>query len=283
MIQGAFPAIRIASGCLLQWAACLLATKLGLSPSAGFALASCAGLWHFRPSQELSSWAKAMRAGMFPASYCALWASVWLPSWTWGLCFLAGLLVYPRLDASTAPLWRSPKELGLSLGMALSTMDFKPGTALDAGCGLGDGVLAMRTAIPDAQVDGMESAWLPWIIAMLRCGKGISRIDMWSASWSEYDLVYLFLRPEAMPRAKEKCARELRPEAIVACLDFPIPDSLPLLVFEPKEGRQVRLYKAGELNQGHSLMPDRTADQGATFEEDSRALAVSMDKQTKLA
>jgi hypothetical protein len=218
---------------------------------------------------------------MFPASYCALWLASDVPGWAWGVCFGLGWLVFPRMDTGSAPLWRSPKEIGVSLGLALASEQWATKTALDAGCGLGDGVLALRTALPAARVDGVESAWIPWLMARSRCGAGIDRADMWNVSWSGYGLVYLFLRPEAMERAKNKCAMELDGGALVASLDFEFEGVGPWLALEPKEGRILRLYKVEALRMATGL--ERESDQGVLGAEGSRTVAVSIDKQTMLA
>jgi SAM-dependent methyltransferase len=81
---------------------------------------------------------------------------------------------------------------------------------LDAGCGAGDGLKALREAYINAQWIGIEFsrplAWVakfrcPW--AEVRCG------DIWLDDWGAYDMVYLFQRPETMPRAVEKAKAEM--------------------------------------------------------------------------
>jgi hypothetical protein len=50
----------------------------------------------------------------------------------------------------------------------------------------------------------------PW--AEVRCG------DIWEDHWGAYDMVYLFQRPETMPRAVEKAKAEMKPGAWLVSL-----------------------------------------------------------------
>ena len=246
-MRGWRPALALAAGCAAQWALCVGASRLGMGPSGGFALGCAAGIWHLRPASALPWSSKALRAGLFPLSYCALAASQGIPSWAWGACAAVGALVFPRLDKASAPLWRSPSELAMGLAAAYSGEEPSPASALDAGCGLGDAVLSMRAAFPGSKVDGVESAWAPWAIARARCGEGVELGDLWEKPWGGYGLVYLFLRPEAMGRARAKCADEMEPQSVVASMDFEFEGATPWDAVEVRAGRVLRLYRVGEL------------------------------------
>ena len=80
--------------------------------------------------------------------------------------------------------------------------DLRGCRVLDAGCGLGHGLQALRHAYPKAQFYGIEwSATLRWLCALRLPWARISRGDIWLADWSGYQMVYLFQRPESMARA----------------------------------------------------------------------------------
>ncbi|HMC15449.1 MAG TPA: class I SAM-dependent methyltransferase, partial [Albitalea sp.] len=72
----------------------------------------------------------------------------------------------------------------------------------------------------------------------------VSRADIWSVDWSAYNLVYLFQRPESMPRAADKAGRELRPGAWLASLEFAVPELTAQKVLSCPDGRRVWLYQA---------------------------------------
>ena len=80
---------------------------------------------------------------------------------------------------------------------------------------------------------------------MARCRFArVRRGDIWAASWSPYRMVYLFQRPETMPRAVEKAARDLAPGAWMASLEFEARDLEPQQVLRCPDGRPVWLYQA---------------------------------------
>jgi hypothetical protein len=243
-----YPAMRLAVATLAQWVVCIGAIRSGMPASAGFALGCALGLGHLRPGS--ASWTvKALRSGLFPISYCALWMSLSAPSWIWGAMAIGGAMVFPKLDRMSAPLWRSPAEVSTALGVALAHLEIDPTKVLDPGCGLGDGLTALRSALPRAEIEGIEAAWLPWLIARWRFGDTVERGDMWDKSWARYDMVYLFLRPEAMERARSKIFLEMYPDSIVASLDFEFDGVDCVDEREVKSGRILRLYKAKSLGE----------------------------------
>lgn len=57
-------------------------------------------------------------------------------------------------------------------------------------------------------------------------------------------MVYLFQRPESMPRAADKAARELRRGAWLASLEFAVPAFTATQVLYCADGRRVWLYQS---------------------------------------
>ena len=226
-----------------------MAARLGLGSSAGFAMACTAGIWHFRPrNNDGRPWRKILAAGMFPLSFCAQFISQDVSTLWWAACALLGGVVFPRLDEISAPLWRSPRESAMGLHGLLADKSNTIKKALDAGAGLGDAMAALLMVMPHAKIEGMESAWLPWKVCQWRFGNSVHRVDFWKQSWASYDLVYLFLRPEAMGKAKEKCMSELKSDAWVVCMDFEFEGCDSLASVEIKPGRYMRLYAVANLS-----------------------------------
>jgi trans-aconitate methyltransferase len=118
-------------------------------------------------------------------------------------------------------------------------------TVLDAGCGLGHGLQALRLAYPAAELHGLEWSWpLRWLCA-LRCPWArVRRGDIWKADWSAYDMVYLFQRPESMGRAVDKARAELRPGAWLVSLEFEAPQAITSASWRTPGGKMVWLYRA---------------------------------------
>ncbi len=201
---------------------------------AGCALGTLASLWGTR------WWRRVLIALGFPLSL-ALTGAAALPAWAWLIPLLLLLAVYPLNAWRDAPLFPTPA--GALQG--LETLAPLPPEArvLDAGCGLGDGLRALRQAYPQARLDGLERSWpLRWLCA-LRCPWArVRQGDIWLADWSSYQLVYLFQRPESMTRALVK-AGEMAPGSWLVSLEFPLPGVAPQAQWPVREGgRMVWLY-----------------------------------------
>lgn len=164
------------------------------------------------------------------------------PQWPWLLPLAALLLLYPTRAWRDAPLFPSPPG---ALDRAAARIALAPAArVLDAGCGHGAGLRALRRAWPQAAVEGVEwSAALAWI-ARLRCPWArVRRGDLWRDNWSGYALVYLFQRPESMPRAWCKAQAELPAGAWLASLEFAVPGQRPTLRLAAGGGRTLWLYR----------------------------------------
>lgn len=164
------------------------------------------------------------------------------PAWVWLLPLALLVLLYPPGSWRDAPLFPTPAHAldGLAEQVPLPLA----GRVLDAGCGLGDGLLALERAWPEVKVYGIERSWPLRVVCGLRCRHAhVRQGDMWRHSWSAYDLVYLFQRPESMDRAWDKAQHELRPGAWLASLEFAVPDVDPTLAWPCPDGRTVWLYQ----------------------------------------
>ncbi|MET0383552.1 MAG: class I SAM-dependent methyltransferase, partial [Burkholderiaceae bacterium] len=134
--------------------------------------------------------------------------------------------------------------LGEHIGLAASA------SLLDAGCGLGHGLRALRAEWPRARIDGVEWSWPLALAAKSRCPWArVRRGDMWRGSWAGHDLVYLFQRPESMARALAKAHAEMRPGSWLVSLEFEAVGRVPhAVVRRPcggREGRPVWIYRVG--------------------------------------
>ena len=164
------------------------------------------------------------------------------PAWTWLL--LLGLLIvlYPPGTWRDAPLYPTPP--GAFDGLAARVPLPLAGHVLDAGCGLGDGLLALERAYPEVHLHGMERSWpLRWACAWRVRQAHVRQGDIWAHDWSAYDMVYLFQRPESMPRAWSKAQTDLCDGAWLASLEFAVPQIDPSQVWTCPDGRTLWLYR----------------------------------------
>lgn len=222
------------------WALFVGAQAVGLSAWVAMALASgwgvvlsvWGGTW----------WRRAMIGVGFPLSLALLGAGT-LPAWAWLLPLMLLLLIYPLNAWRDAPLFPTPAHALRDLAAQAPLSE--GARVLDAGCGLGDGLKALREAYPQAQLHGLEWSWPLRALCALRCPCArVRQGDIWRADWSGYALVYVFQRPESMARAVAKARRELQPGSWLVSLEFEAIELQPQATAQCPDGRTLWLYCA---------------------------------------
>jgi len=179
----------------------------------------------------------------FPLSMLASSNTLHAPPLAWLMLLLLIVLVYPRKAWRDAPLFPTPKKALKQLPDHIPLLG--GARILDAGSGMGDGLIALRDAYPRADLHGLEMSWPLRLLSALRCSFArIRQGDIWLADWRSYDLVYLFQRPESMPRAVEKAEAELRRGAWLVSLEFEARELVPHAVVDTPHGRTVWIYQA---------------------------------------
>jgi SAM-dependent methyltransferase len=212
----------------------------GGSPVLALGLASALGV---AASLLGDSWWRRVMIGLgFPLSLLLTQAAS-LPAWVWLLPLLALLLIYPLNAWRDAPLFPTPghalKDLAAQAELATGAL------ILDAGCGLGDGLKALRSAYPQAQLSGIEWSWPLRALCAMRCPwANVHQGDIWMVDWSGFDMVYLFQRPESMPRAVAKAGAELKPGAWLVSLEFEAQHLRAHAVLQTVQGKPVWVYRA---------------------------------------
>ena len=230
------------------WA--LFAVLRGVPASGGLAplLATALGVVLALPAS--TPWRRVFVAAGFPLSLFAAGVAGTMPGWAWLVA--GGLLaaLYPLNAWRDAPLFPTPP--GALAGLAGLAPLHDGAQVLDAGCGLGDGLRELRREYPRVRLAGIEWSWPLCVLCALRCRFAtVRRGDLWRADWSGADLVYLFQRPESMPRAAAKAASEMRADAWLVSLEFEIPGASAERVLQCANGRRVWLYRPrATINEG---------------------------------
>ena len=187
-------------------------------------------------------WRRLAMAAGFPLSLL-LSGAVAIPAWVWLIPLALIVLVYPMNAWRDAPLFPTPFDALRTLAQHAPLPD--GARVLDAGCGLGHGLRALRAAYPTARFAGTEWSWPLRVLTALICPWAtIRQGDMWKDDWSSYDMVYLFQRPESMPRAAAKAIAELKPGAALVSLEFPALELTPTARVEQVAGKPVWIYQA---------------------------------------
>ncbi len=241
------PALRWPLPALLAWAAGWVATlallRSGALPPA-LAVATGIGVAALPALFATTFWRRVIVAAGFPVSLLATGVGGALPAWTWLLPLAALALAYPVTAWRDAPVFPTPRDAlaGLDRHIALA-----PGASLlDAGCGLGHGLQALRAVWPMARVAGVEWSWPLTLATKLRCPWArVARGDMWRGSWAAHDLVYLFQRPESMARALAKADAEMQPGSWVVSLEFEAVGRRPHARMAMPSGRPIWIYRVG--------------------------------------
>ncbi len=192
---------------------------------------------------EESRWRKLFIFAGFPLSWAILQGSPEQSPWLWFLPIPALLLIYPPQTWKDAPIFPTPANAlqGIEKLVPINTKD----AILDAGCGLGHGMKALKSAYPQARIHGSERS-IPLVIACwaLHTWAKVSRADMWRQSWSDFKIVYVFHRPDTMPQAMKKAKSELKKGAWLLSLEFFDPDYTPTATWTCPDGRKVYAYQA---------------------------------------
>lgn len=225
----------------LAWSIFIGLRAAGLGAGAAFVVALlAAGLaaWTGR-----TPWRRLFMLAGFPLSLLVSGAAGAVPGWIWLLPLLLLLALYPLGSWGDAPLFPTPTEALNGLAGRAPLPD--GAVVVDAGCGLGAGLIALHREYPQVQILGWEWSWPLALLCALRCRFArVRRADIWARDWSGCDMVYLFQRPESMPRAVEKAAAELRPGAWLVSLEFEATQLQPQARLETVKGKPVWLYRA---------------------------------------
>ena len=180
---------------------------------------------------------------VFPLALVAL-SAVQLPSTIYLIAFLVLLVLYwstfrtqVPFYPSTAATWHAVAAL-LPKGRQLRI--------IDVGSGFGGLAMYLAKQRPESEIIGIELAPLPWLCSVLRgrlsgsAGQFV-RGDYDAVDFGDFDVVFAYLSPAAMPSLWHKANAEMRKGALLLSYEFDIPGVEPDVVTEPS-GAGPRLY-----------------------------------------
>ncbi len=175
----------------------------------------------------LASWWRAIQFLFPPVLLLARQAAdaLALPPAAFLAIFLFMLLLYWSTFRTQVPYY--PSGRGVWDEVARRLPADRPLRIVDIGSGLGGLVLALARRRPDCEVSGIELAPLPWLASLLRARIAGSRArflrgDYESLNFGNFDVVFAYLSPAAMPRLWSKAAAEMRPGAVLLSYEFAI-------------------------------------------------------------
>ncbi len=189
-------------------------------------------------------WRRLMAALGFPVSALVLGWQGQAPGLLWLLPLALLWWLYPRRSWGDAPVFPTPR------GALDPLPEHAPLVAgarvLDAGCGAGDGLRELCRAYPKAHVEGVEWSRPLALLARWRVRRAsVRQGDMWADAWAPFAVVYVFQRPESMPRVWAKAHAEMAADAWLVSLDFAVPGVPPVASWQLPGGQFVWLYRPG--------------------------------------
>lgn len=113
-------------------------------------------------------------------------------------------------------------------------------SSIDIGSGLGGMPMYLAQARPQDTVEGIEIAPLPWLISRARAIISGSRArftlgNYHALHFAQYDVVFAYLSPAAMPSLWQKARTEMRTSSLLVSLEFPIPNLAPSQIILPNQ------------------------------------------------
>jgi hypothetical protein len=176
----------------------------------------------------------------------ALWCMFqWqLPNEIYLIGFLVSLGLFWTTFRSQVPFYPSRPIVWRQVAELLPKD--KPIRMIDIGSGLGDLVMHIADARPGSRVSGIEIAPLPFLLSKWRAWFRKStavfiRGNYQSLDFSEYDVIFAYLSPAAMPALWEKVHQEMKQGSMLISYEFEIPGVRPSLDI-PGKGHSPNIY-----------------------------------------
>lgn len=187
--------------------------------------------------RKMASWWLVIQL-LFPFAL-AFALALHLPSWIYLAAFVALLALYWSTFRTQVPFYPSGPATWAAVEALLP--QGRPLRCIDIGSGFGGLVMYLAARHPQHSFTGIELAPLPWLASLARAFLARSaarfvRGDYHALNFADYDLVFAYLSPAAMPALWRKARSEMNKGALLLSYEFPIPGIKPSFVRHPSEG-----------------------------------------------
>lgn len=167
-----------------------------------------------------------------------------LPSEIYLACFIVSTGIFWTTFKSQVPFY--PSRLAVWQEIVQLIPQHRPTRVIDIGSGLGDMAMYLANQRPLCQAEGIEIAPLPWVVSQVRSFFKQSRAqfkmgDYYDLNFADYDIIFAYLSPVAMPLLWNKAIQEMRPGTLLISLEFEIQQMQPTTIITPKD-KSPQLY-----------------------------------------
>jgi len=152
-----------------------------------------------------------------------------VPHWLYLALFLFFLAFYWSTYRTQVPYFPSTRHAWQALEQLLPPD--RPIALVDIGSGLGGLIMYLGKKYPASQFYGVEIAPLPWFLSFARNllrkpGEAVNtrfiRASYETLNFAEFDVVFAYLSPAAMPALWAKARQEMRPGSMLVSYEFPV-------------------------------------------------------------
>ncbi len=175
---------------------------------------------------------------LFPVALMTLHA-VSLPPWIYLAAFTVLLALYWSTFRTQVPYYPSRPAIWNAVAALLPQAQAL--RVIDVGSGFGGLAMHLAALRQDCKFVGIEVAPLPWLASLIRARLQRNRAhfvrgDYVDLDLADYDVVFAYLSPAAMPALWRKACAEMRQGTLLLSCEFSIPDAAPDIVVRPPEG-----------------------------------------------
>lgn len=168
-----------------------------------------------------------------------------LPAWISLAAFLLLVLFYWSTFRTRVPLYLSDRRAWQALTPLLP--EARPFRFIDLGSGLGGVPFYLEPRFPQGRFHGTEIAPAPWFISRARAWLKRSRVQFMRRDYAaldlgDYDVVFAFLSPAAMPGLWQQAQDQMRSGSLFVSLSFAVNGRPPDQVVNLAEGARHTLY-----------------------------------------
>jgi hypothetical protein len=154
-----------------------------------------------------------------------------IPNTVYLVGFIITLALYWTTFKTQVPFYPSSSAVWKALAtlMRQHTKTEQSLRMIDIGSGIGDMSMYIAKTRTQDEVEGIEIAPLPWLISQIRAKLKRSNArfilgNYQNLDFAQYDVVFAYLSPAAMPQLWEKASNEMRAGSLLVSLEFEIPN-----------------------------------------------------------